>query len=414
MLTRLARDAFRECAFFLRPSHNEQVAAVLSDPAASANDRVVALALLRNAEVAARGELPLCQDTGTATIVAKKGQQVWTGAHDEACLARGVWETYTQENLRYSQTAALSMYDEQNTGNNLPAQIDITATAGATYEFLFIAKGGGSANKTMLWQETKALLEPAALEAFLVEKMRGLGTAACPPYHLAIVIGGTSAEGCLKAVKLATTRYLDALPTSGGPHGEAFRDIDLEVRLLQAARGLGIGAQFGGTAFVHDVRVIRLPRHGASCPVGMGVSCSADRQVRARIDRDGIWMEELDHDPGRLLREARGAGRHGQRVRIDLDRPMPDVLAELRRTQSPPRSCSRERLSWLVTSLTRGSRSVSRRARACLSTYCTTRSTTQGRPRRHRARRLDRSGRRPRDAWTRTSTCFRATARRSS
>ncbi|MGO9180710.1 MAG: fumarate hydratase [Candidatus Limnocylindrales bacterium] len=328
-LTRLARDAFRECAFFLRPSHNEQVAAILSDPAASANDRVVALALLRNAEVAARGELPFCQDTGTATIVAKKGQQVWTGANDEACLARGVWETYTQENLRYSQTAALTMYDEQNTGNNLPAQIDISATSGATYEFLFIAKGGGSANKTMLWQETKALLEPAALEAFLVEKMRGLGTAACPPYHLAIVIGGTSAEACLKTVKLATTRYLDALPTSGGPHGEAFRDIDLEVRLLEAARGLGIGAQFGGTAFVHDVRVIRLPRHGASCPVGMGVSCSADRQVRARIDRDGIWMEELDHDPGGLLREANGASRHGQGVPIDLDRPMAHVLAEL-------------------------------------------------------------------------------------
>jgi fumarate hydratase, class I len=325
----LAREAMRECSFYLRRAHNEQVAAILRDPDASDNDRGVALALMRNAEIAAIGVLPVCQDTGTATIIARKGQQVWTGTRDEAHLSRGIWETFQEENLRYSQVSALSMYDERNTGDNLPAQIDIFAVPGAAYEFLFLAKGGGSANKTMLWQETRALLDPAKLEPFLVEKMRSLGTAACPPYHIAIVIGGTSAEACLKTVKLASTGYYDGLPTMGGPHGVAFRDLELEAKLAGAARALGIGAQFGGTAFAHDVRVIRLPRHGASLPVGMAVSCSADRNVKARIDRNGIWIEELDHDPANLLPAEYRTRKHEHGVRIDLDRPMPEILAEL-------------------------------------------------------------------------------------
>jgi fumarate hydratase class I len=325
----LAREAMRECSFYLRRAHNEQVAAILRDPDVSDNDRGVALALMRNAEIAAMGVLPVCQDTGTATVLAKKGQQVWTGTRDEEHLSQGIWETYQEENLRYSQVSALSMYEERNTGDNLPAQIDIFAVPGAAYEFLFLAKGGGSANKTMLWQETRALLDPARLGPLLVEKMRSLGTAACPPYHIAIVIGGTSAEACLKTVKLASTGYYDGLPTSGGPHGVAFRDLELEAKLADAAKSLGIGAQFGGTAFAHDVRVIRLPRHGASLPVGMAVSCSADRNVKARIDRDGIWLEELDHDPGRLLPAEYRTGKHEHGVRIDLDRPMSEILAEL-------------------------------------------------------------------------------------
>ncbi|HZZ83230.1 MAG TPA: fumarate hydratase [Anaeromyxobacteraceae bacterium] len=328
-LARLAREAIRECSFFLRPAHNEQVAKILSDPEASQNDKGVALAFLRNAEIAARGELPVCQDTGTATIVGKKGQQVWTGAKDEQFLSQGVYETYTRENLRYSQTTALNVYDEKNTGTNLPAQIDLYATEGAEYKFLFVAKGGGSANKTMLFQETKALLTPEKLEKFLVDKMKHLGTAACPPYHVAFVIGGTSAETCLKTVKLASTKYYDALPTQGNDQGVAFRDLELEKRLLAAAYELGIGAQFGGKYFAHDVRVVRLPRHGASCPVGMGVSCSADRNVKAKIDRDGIWLEALDHEPGRLIPEQYRTGRHGHGVKVDLDRPMKEILAEL-------------------------------------------------------------------------------------
>ena len=330
-LARLAREAVRECSFFLRPAHNEQVAKILADPAASQNDKGVALAFLRNAEIAARGELPICQDTGTATVVAKKGQAVWTGVRDEEWLSRGIWETYTRENLRYSQTAALTLYEEKNTGDNLPAQIDVYATPGAEYKFLFVTKGGGSANKTMLWQETKALLEPGKLEKFLVDKMRHLGTAACPPYHVAVVIGGTSAEACLKTVKLASTKYYDALPTAGNDHGVAFRDLELEAKLLEAANGLGIGAQFGGKYFAHDVRVVRLPRHGASCPVGMGVSCSADRNVKARIDREGLWIEELDHDPGRLIPAPYRTGKHEHGVRVDLRRPMKEILAELSR-----------------------------------------------------------------------------------
>ncbi|MBI4951455.1 MAG: fumarate hydratase [Myxococcales bacterium] len=327
-LTRVAREAMRDVSFLLRPEHNEQVAKILKDPEASPNDKGVAIAFLRNAEIAARFELPTCQDTGTATVVGKKGQQVWTGARDAEHLARGIYEAYTGENLRYSQTTALKMYDEKNTGTNLPAQIDLYAGEGAKYELLFIAKGGGSANKTMLWQETKALLAPDKLEKFLVDKMRALGTAACPPYHIAIVVGGTSAEACLKTVKLASTKYYDALPTEGNAHGVAFRDLELEAKLLLAANKLGIGAQFGGKYFAHDVRVVRLPRHGASCPVGMGVSCSADRNVKVRIDKEGLWVEELDRDPGRLIPpEYRKKHDHG--VRIDLDRPMKEVVAEL-------------------------------------------------------------------------------------
>ena len=332
VLTLLANQAMRDVSFLLRPEHNAMVARILADPEASMNDKGVAIAMLRNAEVSAKFELPICQDTGTATIVGKKGQQVWTGVKDEEYLSQGVYKTYTEENLRYSQTVALDMYKEINTGTNLPAQIDIYATEGMEYKFLFIAKGGGSANKNYLFQETKALLTPTNLFKFLVEKMKSLGTAACPPYHLAFVIGGTSAEACLKTVKLASTKYYDSLPTQGNEQGQAFRDVDLETKLLEAAAKLGIGAQFGGKYFAHDVRIIRLPRHGASCPVGMGVSCSADRNVKAKITKDGIWLEELDRDPGRLIPEAyRRKHEHG--VKVNLNRPMKEILADLTKHQ---------------------------------------------------------------------------------
>jgi fumarate hydratase class I len=330
-LTELARAAFRDCSFMLRTSHLQQVAAILEDPAASENDRFVALTLLRNAEVAARGVLPFCQDTGTATIVGKKGQAVWTGGGDEEALARGVHQCYAEENLRYSQMAPLTMYEEKNTGTNLPAQVDLAATDGGDYEFLFVAKGGGSANKTYLFQETKALLNPKSLVPFLAEKMRSLGTAACPPYHIAFVIGGTSAETCLKTVKLASTRYLDGLPTEGSSGGRAFRDVALEREVLEAAQGLGIGAQFGGKYFALDVRIIRLPRHGASCPVGMGVSCSADRNIKGKITRDGVFLERLENNPGRLIPDRYRTAVEAGVVRIDLNRPMEEVLAELSR-----------------------------------------------------------------------------------
>jgi len=328
-LTQLAREAMRDASFLLRPAHLEQVAAILDDPEASDNDRGVALAMLRNAEVSAEMVLPFCQDTGTATVYAKKGQQVWTGGGDAAALTQGILDTYTKENLRYSQTIPLTVYEEKNSGTNLPAQIDIVAVDGLEYRFLFVAKGGGSANKTFLFQQTKALLNPDRLVTFLAEKMKTLGTAACPPYHLAFVIGGTSAEANLKTVKLATTGYLDALPTEGNDAGQAFRDLDLEQKLLAAAQHTGIGAQFGGKYFALDVRVVRLPRHGASCPIGMGVSCSAHRNVKAKIDRDGIWIEELERDPGRLIpNRYRGRAEHGV-VEIDLRRPMPEILKEL-------------------------------------------------------------------------------------
>ena len=325
----LSHQALRDVSFLLRPAHLEQVAAILGDPQASPNDRGVTIALLRNAEVAAKFILPLCQDTGTATIVGKKGQQVWTGARDEEYLSKGVHKMYTEENMRYSQTVPLTMYEEVNSGTNLPAQIDLYATPGDEYKFLFVTKGGGSANKMYLYQETKALLNPASLEKFLVEKMKTLGTAACPPYHLAFVVGGTSAEACLKAVKLSSTKYFDHLPTSGNKGGQAFRDVEMEGKLLQAAQKSGYGAQFGGKYFALDVRVIRLPRHGASCPVGMGVSCSADRNVKAKITRDGIWLEELERNPGRLIpAKYRGKHEHGV-VKVDLNRPMKEILAEL-------------------------------------------------------------------------------------
>jgi fumarate hydratase, class I len=329
-LTLLANQAFHDINFYLRTEHLQQVAAILSDPEASDNDRTVALAMLRNAEVAAKGVLPFCQDTGTAAITAKKGQQVWTGGEDAAALSLGVYQAYAQNNLRYSQLAPVDLYTEKNTGTNLPAQIDIAAADGMKYEFLFVAKGGGSANKCLLFQETKAVLNPKSLPAFLIEKMKGLGTAACPPYHLAIVVGGTSAEATMKAVKLASTHYYDALPTKGNEHGQAFRDTALEAELLKAAHQLGIGAQFGGKWFALDVRVIRLPRHGASCPIGMAVSCSADRNAKARIDRNGIWIEQLEENPGKFIPEAQRRHQDTSKVvSVDLNRPMKDILAEL-------------------------------------------------------------------------------------
>jgi fumarate hydratase class I len=330
-LTLLAHEAIRDVSFLLRTAHLEKVAAILKDPQASDNDRFVALAMLRNADTSSKGILPFCQDTGTATVFGKKGQQVWTGVKDEEYLTQGVYKTYTEENLRYSQTAPLSMYDEVDTGTNLPAQIDLMATDGMEYQFLFVTKGGGSANKTSLYQETKALLNPASLERFLTEKMKTLGTAGCPPYHLAFVIGGTSAEACLKTVKLATTGYLDHLPTSGNELGRAFRDIELESRMLEQAYKSGYGAQFGGKYFALDVRIIRLPRHGASCPVGMGVSCSADRNIKAKINKDGIWLEQLEREPGRLIPEEYRGKIASKVVKVDLNQPMKDILAQLTR-----------------------------------------------------------------------------------
>ena len=330
-LSYLARQAFHDTSFFLRTDHLRQVAAILDDPEASANDRYVALTLLKNAEIAAEGILPMCQDTGTAAIMAKKGQEVWTGANDAEWLSRGVYECYTRENLRYSQTAPLDMWREVNTGTNLPAQIDILATEGAKYDFLFVAKGGGSANKMYLFQETKALLNPRSFEKFVGDKLPLLGTSACPPYHLVFVVGGTSAESCMKVLKLASARYLDALPVTGNEHGRAFRDLAMEEQVLKIARATGIGAQFGGKYFALDVRVVRLPRHGASCPVAMGVSCSADRNIRGKITRDGIFLEQLETKPGRFIPAASRMWKDDSIVRIDLNRPMREILAELSR-----------------------------------------------------------------------------------
>ncbi len=328
-LAYVAQHAFHDCSFLLRPKHLAQVAAILEDPAASANDRYVALTLLKNAEISAEGILPFCQDTGTAIVIGKKGGQVWTGGNDAEALSRGIYECYTKENLRYSQTAPLDMWRETNTGTNLPAQIDLYATEGEKYEFLFVAKGGGSANKTFLFQETKALLNPKNLEKFVTDKLAYLGTAACPPYHLVFVIGGTSAETCLKTVKIASTKYLDSLPTSGNEHGRAFRDLELEQKILGLAQQSGIGAQFGGKYFALDVRVVRLPRHGASCPVGLGVSCSADRNIKAKITRDGIFLEKLEVNPGRFIPVGQRTLAEGNIVQIDLNRPMADIRAEL-------------------------------------------------------------------------------------
>ncbi len=328
-ITRMINQAFRDVSFLLRRAHNLQVAKILSDPEASDNDKYVALTFLRNAEVAAKGQLPICQDTGTAIVHGEKGQQVWTGFCDEEAIAKGVYLTYTQENLRYSQNAPLNMYDEVNTRCNLPAQIDLEATEGMEYKFLCVTKGGGSANKTYLYQETKAILNPATLVPFLVAKMKTLGTAACPPYHVAFVIGGTSAEKNLLTVKLASTHYYDNLPTTGDETGRAFRDVELEKQLLEEAHRIGLGAQFGGKYYAHDIRVIRLPRHGASCPVGLGVSCSADRNIKCKINKDGIWIEKMDDNPAELIpAELREAGEGGG-VSIDLNRPMDEVRKEL-------------------------------------------------------------------------------------
>jgi fumarate hydratase, class I len=337
-LTLLAAEAVRDVSHLFRPGHLAQLRRILDDPQATDNDRFVARTMLQNACVSAGMVLPSCQDTGTAIIMGKKGQQVWThGAADgspggdEEALARGVFRTYTETNLRYSQVAPLTMYDEVNTGTNLPAQIDISAVDGDEYHFLVVTKGGGSANKTFLYQETKALLNPESLLRFVDEKIRTLGTSACPPYHLAIVVGGTSAEMNLKTVKLASTRYLDGLPTSGSPTGHAFRDLELEKQVFELAASTGIGAQFGGRYFVHDVRVIRLPRHGASCPVGIGVSCSADRQSLGKITAEGVFVEQLETDPARYLPEVDQGALSDDVVRIDLDRPMDEIRAELSR-----------------------------------------------------------------------------------
>ena len=328
-LTAMANAAFRDVNFLLRREHNEKVAAILSDPEASDNDKYVALTFLRNADVASKGQLPFCQDTGTAIIHGEKGQQVWTGFCDEEALSKGVYKTYTEENLRYSQNAPLSMYEEVNTRCNLPAQIDIEATEGEEYKFLCVVKGGGSANKTYFYQETKALLNPGTLVPFMIEKMKSLGTAACPPYHIAFVIGGTSAEKNLLTVKLASTKYYDSLPTTGDETGRAFRDVELEKQILAEAHRIGLGAQFGGKYFAHDVRIIRLPRHGASCPVGLGVSCSADRNIKCKIKKDGVWIEKLDDNPAELIPEEYRKAGEGDVVRVDLNRPMKEICEQL-------------------------------------------------------------------------------------
>ncbi|HWO25184.1 MAG TPA: fumarate hydratase [Kofleriaceae bacterium] len=330
-LTLLTKTAMRDIAHLLRPGHLAQLRAILDDPEASANDRFVALELLKNANIAAGGVLPGCQDTGTAIVMGKRGQRVLTAGGDEIAIARGVFQTYVESNLRYSQVAPLDMFEEKNTGNNLPAQIELYATDGDEYHFLFMAKGGGSANKSLLFQETKALLNPKSLAAFLDQKLRSLGTAACPPYHLAVVIGGTSAEHTLKTAKLASARYLDHLPTSGNVFGRAFRDLEWEQKVLEIARATGIGAQFGGKYFCHDARVIRLPRHGASCPVAIAVSCSADRQALGKITREGIFLEQLETDPAKYLPETTDVDLAGEVVAIDLRMPMNEIRATLSR-----------------------------------------------------------------------------------
>ncbi len=328
-IAHLTAEGFSDTSHLLRTSHLQQLSNILDDPEASENDRFVALDLLKNANISAGRILPMCQDTGTAIVMGKKGENVWVEGDDEAAITDGIKRTYETDNLRYSQLAPIDMYTEKNTGNNLPAQIDIYSEKGNSYKFLFIAKGGGSANKTFLYQKTKALLNPSSLMSFLDKEIRNLGTAACPPYHLAIVIGGTSAEFNLKTVKMASTHYLDNLPIRGNEHGQAFRDIELEEKVHKFTQNLGIGAQFGGKYFCHDVRVIRLPRHGASCPVGIGVSCSADRQIMGKITRDGLFLERLEKNPARFLPEVIGEELGGDVINIDLNRPMVEIRGEL-------------------------------------------------------------------------------------
>lgn len=328
-LTVLINTAFHNVNFMLRRSHNECVAKILTDPESSDNDKYVALTMLRNAEIAAKGILPVCQDTGTAIVHGEKGQYVYTGFCDEEAISKGVYKTYTEDALRYSQNAPLSMYKEVNTKCNLPAQIDIEATEGNEYKFLCVVKGGGSANKSYLYQKTKAILNPAALVPFLIEQIKDLGTAACPPYHIAVVVGGTSAEKTMLTVKLASTKFYDNLPTTGDETGRAFRDLELEKTLLDAANNIGLGAQFGGKYLAHDVRVIRLPRHGASCPIGIGLSCSADRNVKCKINAEGLWIEKLDDNPASLIPEEFRKESEGKTVKIDLSMPMDKIRAEL-------------------------------------------------------------------------------------
>lgn len=328
-IEKLTLQAFFDCSHLLRPGHLEQLRKILDDEEATPNDKFVAMDLLKNASIASGGVLPMCQDTGTAIVMGKRGGKVITNGSDEEALSKGIWQAYQKHNLRFSQVSPQNMFDEKNTGSNLPAQIDLYATKGDEYKFMFMAKGGGSANKTFLFQQTKALLNPESLRKFLDQKIRTLGTSACPPYHLAIVIGGTSAEACLKTVKMASARYYDNLPTEGGDHGQAYRDLEWEQKVLEMTREMGIGAQFGGKYFCHDVRVIRLPRHGASCPVGLGVSCSADRQILGKITKDGIFIEDLEHDPAKYLPQVTDEHLDDEVVKVDLNRPMDEIRKQL-------------------------------------------------------------------------------------
>ena len=328
-IEKLTLQAFFDCSHLLRPGHLEQLRKILDDEEATANDKFVAMDLLKNASIASGGVLPMCQDTGTAIVMGKRGGKVITDGSDEEALSKGIWQAYQKHNLRFSQVSPKNMFEEKNTGSNLPAQIDLYATKGDEDKFMFMAKGGGSANKTFLFQQTKALLNPESLRKFLDEKIRTLGTSACPPYHLAVVIGGTSAEACLKTVKMASARYYDNLPTEGGDHGQAYRDLEWEQKILEMTREMGIGAQFGGKYFCHDVRVIRLPRHGASCPVGLGVSCSADRQILGKITKDGIFIEDLEHDPAKYLPHVTDEHLDDEVVKVDLNRPMEEIRKQL-------------------------------------------------------------------------------------
>ncbi|HBU99255.1 MULTISPECIES: fumarate hydratase [Thalassospira] len=328
-IEKLTLQAFFDCSHLLRPGHLAQLRKILDDDEATPNDKFVAMDLLKNASIASGGVLPMCQDTGTAIVMGKRGGKVITDGSDEEALSKGIWQAYQKHNLRFSQVSPLNMFEEKNTGSNLPAQIDLYATTGDEYKFMFMAKGGGSANKTFLFQQTKALLNPEGLRKFLDEKIRTLGTSACPPYHLSIVIGGTSAEACLKTVKMGSARYYDSLPTEGGDHGQAYRDLEWEQKVLEMTREMGIGAQFGGKYFCHDVRVIRLPRHGASCPVGLGVSCSADRQILGKITKDGIFIEDLEHDPAKYLPHVTDEHLEDEVVKVDLNRPMDEIRKQL-------------------------------------------------------------------------------------
>mgnify|MGYP001278380781 CR=1 FL=1 len=418
-LTALTAEAMHDIAHFLRPAHLAQLRAIVDDPAASPNDRFVALDLLRNANVAAGGVLPMCQDTGTAIVMGKRGRHVLTDGSDEVAIARGVHQAYTTLNLRYSQLAPLTMWEERNTGTNLPAQIELYAEdphgRPDEYSLLFMAKGGGSANKSFLYQETKALLNPTRMMQFLEEKLRSIGTSACPPYHLAIVIGGTSAEHTLKTAKLASAKYLDHLPTSGSPVGHGFRDLELEAEVLAMTREFGIGAQFGGRYFCHDVRVVRLPRHGASCPVAIAVSCSADRQALAKITPSGVWLEQLETDPARYLPEVDDTtlGSDSEVVHIDLNRPMDEIRAELSRYPVKTRLSLTGPLVVARDIATRRAPSGWTRASRCRSTSATTRSTTPGQPRPRRGTRPVPSAPPPPAGWTRTWRSSRLPAGRS-